>query len=492
MPKSILTTTTLAALLAVTPPVLAQDSGGNAVPAIYPPGETLGDLTQAEQALHRRAIEVAIWAQPLVNFKAMYDSLNEAVGMTANGDITYHSQIQDWRRGLPTPNNTTPYVFFFWDLSDGPVVLDIPPSSENVALYGTMMDSWHRPIEEYGERGRDRGRGARYLLLPPDYRGYVPYAGYEVFRQDSYRGFTLMRPLINDKSPDTIAAAVDLVKQVHVYPFSQADNPPDSRHLDVHGLEVDGITKWDETFYRNLHEILQTEFIEEKDLAMMGMLEAMGISQGQPYETDARRDEILRDAARNAHEYMVVRYHGPDGVGMIPMLYEGKHWGPLVPPTFGSHQWAFQYPSHLDYSRRGSLYYAIFSSIKHYGPGSFYLDVAQDSDGEWLFGSNNYQMTVPANVPVSRFWALTAYDLKTAAFLREVPSQGVSSIDDGLEVNEDGTVTLYIGPEAPKGNQANWVPTREGDYFYMLFRFYGAENSVFTKEWQLEDVVKVQ
>ena len=93
-------------------------------------------------------------------------------------------------------------------------------------------------------------------------------------------------------------------------------------------------------------------------------------------------------------------------------------------------------------------------------------------------------------MPVDGFWALTAYDLKTAAFIREVSSQGVSSIDEGLEVNTDGTVDLYIGPKAPAGKEVNWIPTREGEYFYMLVRFYGARNEVFTKAWQLNDVVK--
>lgn len=79
---------------------------------IYPPHSVPVDMTMMAQALHRRAVEVAIWAQPLLNYKAMYDSLHEAVGMNYN-DIVYHSEIQDWRRALPTPNNTTPYVNFF-------------------------------------------------------------------------------------------------------------------------------------------------------------------------------------------------------------------------------------------------------------------------------------------------------------------------------------------------------------------------------------------
>ena len=452
---------------------------------IYPGHSPIADMSMMEEALHRRAVEAAIWAQPLTNYKAMYDSLHEAVGLKYNGDIAYHSTIQDWRRALPTPNNTTPYVFFFWDLRDGPVIIDIPPTEGDLALYGTLMDSWHRPIEEYGERGVDRGRGGKYFMVPPDYKGYIPTSGYQVFRQKTYFGWTLMRPLVKDKSKDSLKKATSLVKKVHVYPFAQAENPKPSRHIDVSGKDIDGIVKFDASFYRHLHEILEQEYLEDKDLAMMGMLEAMGITKGQPYKTDERRDAILNDAAKKAHEYMVVLYHG---VGMIPPFYEGKKWGSILPPSFGSHHFDFEYASHLDYNRRGSLYYAIFSSIKHYGPGSFYLDVAQDKDGNWLDGGKTYKTTVPADVPVKRFWALTAYDLKTAAFIREMPSAGVSSIDKNLKTNDDGTVDLYMGPKPPKGMEGNWIPTAKGQQYYMLFRFYGADNAVFTKSWQLNDV----
>lgn len=273
------------------------------------------------------------------------------------------------------------------------------------------MDSWHRPIEEYGGRGVDRGRGGKYFMVPPDYKGYVPQAGYHVFRQETYFGWTLMRPIIKDKSKETIKKAIELVKKVKVYPFAEAENPKPNRYIDLKGKDVDGIVKFDPSFYRNLHEILEQEYLEEKDMAMMGMLQAMGITKGQPYETSKRRDAIFDDAAKTEHEYMVVLYHG---VGMIPPFYEGKKWGSILPPTNASHRFAFQYPSHLDYVRRGSLYYAIFSSIKHYGPGSFYLDIAQDKNGNWLDGGKNYQLTVPADVPCpsgSRAWNEPSYVL---------------------------------------------------------------------------------
>ena len=452
---------------------------------IYAPHAAPDNMTMMEQALHRRATEVAIWSQPLMNYKAMYDSLHKEVGMNYNGDIVYHSEIQDWKRGLATPNNTTQYVNFFWDLREGPVVIEIPPTENEIILYGTLMDSWHRPIEEYGGRGEDRGRGAKYLMVPPDYKGYIPQSGYLVFPQKTYFGWTLMRPIVKDKEKDTLKKATDLVKKVKVYPFAEADNPKPTRYIDLTGKDIDGIVKFDPGFYRNLHEILAQEYLEDKDLAMMGMLEAMDITKGRPYKTDARRDKIFDDAAKDAHEYMVLLYHGDD---MIPRYYEGKHWASILPPTVGSHGFAFGYASHLDYNRRGSLYYAIFSSIKHYGPGSFYLGVSRDKDGNWLDGGKNYKLIVPADVPAKQFWALTAYDMKTAAFIREVSSAGVSSIDKGFEMNKDGTIDIYIGPKAPKGKEANWVPTAKGSKFFMLARFYGAGDAIFTKAWQLNDV----
>ncbi|MFW2367901.1 MAG: DUF1254 domain-containing protein, partial [Desulforhopalus sp.] len=223
---------------------------------IYPPHSPPADMTMMEEALHRRAIEVAIWAQPLLNYKAMYDSLHDSVGMNYN-DIVYHSEIQDWKRALPTPNNTTPYVNFFWDLRNGPVVIDIPPTEGEISLYGTIMDSWHRPIEEYGGRGVDGGRGGKYFLIPPDYKGYVPHSGYHVFQQETYFGWTLMRPIIKNKEKETIKKAIELVKKVKVYPFSEADNPKPNKYIDLLGKDVDGIVKFDASFYSNLHEILE-------------------------------------------------------------------------------------------------------------------------------------------------------------------------------------------------------------------------------------------
>ena len=110
----------------------------------------------------------------------------------------------------------------------------------------------------------------------------------------------------------------------------------------------------------------------------------------------------------------------------------------------------------------------------------------------WSMPLMKYTLTMPANVPVKQFWALTAYDLKTAAFIREMPSAGISSLDKALQVNSDGTVDIYIGPKPPNGKEGNWVPTAEGKNYFVYVRLYGANDPIFTKTFQLNDLEVVE
>jgi hypothetical protein len=52
-------------------------------------------------------------------------------------------------------------------------------------------------------------------------------------------------------------------------------------------------------------------------------------------------------------------------------------------------------------------------------------------------------------------------------------------------------VDVYFGPKPPADKKSNWVPTRAGGRFEVLFRLYGPEPSFFEKKWALPDIEKV-
>jgi hypothetical protein len=49
-------------------------------------------------------------------------------------------------------------------------------------------------------------------------------------------------------------------------------------------------------------------------------------------------------------------------------------------------------------------------------------------------------------------------------------------------------VDVYFGPKAPAGKESNWVPTKAGAQFEVLFRIYGPEKAFFEKAWTLPDI----
>jgi hypothetical protein len=108
----------------------------------------------SERMLHHRAIDAAVWAMPLMNYKAYRDALIDA-GVKAN-DVGYYSKVQDWKFQTATPNNTTPYIVTHWTVKDGQIVVEIPPATKDVAIFGTLMDAWQRPMDDVGGAGRDK------------------------------------------------------------------------------------------------------------------------------------------------------------------------------------------------------------------------------------------------------------------------------------------------------------------------------------------------
>jgi hypothetical protein len=91
-------------------------------------------------------------------------------------DIAYTGKAPDSRwKGL-TYNTQSPYVMMNFSLKNGPVVVDVPPASDTAKFYGSIFNVWYKALEDVGPSGLDAGKGGKYLLLPPGYKGDLPAA----------------------------------------------------------------------------------------------------------------------------------------------------------------------------------------------------------------------------------------------------------------------------------------------------------------------------
>ncbi|MEM7145019.1 MAG: DUF1214 domain-containing protein [Verrucomicrobiota bacterium] len=447
------------------------------------------DLAQADtddRMTYHRSIDAAVWAMPLMCFKFWRDSLAEN-GVGPN-DVGYNSKVQDWRFQTATPNNTTPYIHAYWNIADGPVVFEMPASVEGIGIFGTIMDAWQRPLDDVGAKGRDRGLGAKYLLVPPGYNGpLLPDA--MVYEQETNFGWAVLRPIIaGGPTTENLAKATDLTKKIKIYPLSEAGNPAKTKYVDVWGKNLEMTPKLDGDIYKHIHQMINEEVVLERDKAMMGALSRIGIIRGEEFKPDARLQGMFDKAGPEALEYMIDQYHRV----LNPFVFEGKKWSALVPNGSRETEWSYEYPSYYDYHARGALYYAIITSVKNYGTATYYLDLAETPDGEWLDGGKNYKLTMPANVPVKDFWSITTYDLETASYLRNIDKSSIDSTMNDVKKNADGSVTIYFGPTPDRGKEANWLITDPERRFFLLARFYGPEPELFGENFELNNIELIE
>ena len=448
-------------------------------------GASAQERSIQEQMLHSRCVEAVVWAMPLLNYKGFRDG-HASAGVKVN-DIAYHSQIQNWKFQTATPNDTTPYVNFFWNIANGPVVVEIPPSADGVGIFGTLMDAWQRPIDDVGAAGRDKGLGGKYVMVPNGYDGPLLPDAY-TYTQRTNQGFAILRAIIPDADQANVDKAAEFARGIRVYPLAEANDPPANDYVDIYDKKLEMTPVLDGGVFAEIHEMIQEEVVEEQNLAMMGLLRRIGIEKGRPFAPTPEMRAIYDEAGPDALEYMIGEYHRE----LNPIMYEGKKWSLLLPPGVRETDFSYEFPSYFDYHARGATYYAIISSVKNYGSATFYLDLAETPDGEWLDGSENYKLVVPPNPPVRDFWAVTVYDLETASYVRETTKIGIDSNRPELEENADGSVDVYFGPKPPNGKGGNWIPTAEGRRFFLLFRFYGPEPAVYDGSWELNDIERLE
>jgi hypothetical protein len=127
------------------------------------------------------------------------------------------------------------------------------------------------------------------------------------------------------------------------------------------------------------------------------------------------------------------------------------------------------------------------------GVGQVYLGSYKDKDGNWLDGANTYRLHVPPNAPVKQFWSLTVYEVDTRSLVQNKEQiADRSSRQPDLVKNADGSVDLYVSPNAPKGFEKNWIPSVPGRAWFAYFRLYAPTEEHFNRTWTLLDFEKVK
>ncbi|RDH76162.1 DUF1254 domain-containing protein [Mycolicibacterium moriokaense] len=440
----------------------------------------------ADRALHRRAVEALIWGMPAVNFELMRRQMVRLGG--AANQVVFWSRPVGWKNQTLTPNPDTIYFMPFFDTTDvGPVVLEIPPADTG-SIVGSIDDCWQVAIEDVGPAGADRGAGARYLIVPPDYSEPLP-DGYLARTSPTHKSYALLRSTYRSAADADVDAAVCYGKRIRVYPLSAAADPPETTFIDADDALFDATIPYDARFFDALNSVVQSEPWLVRDKAVIDKLKCIGIEKGRPFAPGDKARRIFTLAAHEAHSWLTYRL---ETAYLPPPYFDGGHWHvPAAAEVVDGLATNFAAPDEYPVDDRAVTYAMGYFSAKHLGSGQFYLMAFKDAKGNKLDGGTSYRLRVPASAPVHQYWSATAYDGMTHALIRNTTCSSRASTSPDLATNADGSVDIYFGPVAPDGEASNWIPTKACNAFEVIFRFYGPDQALFDKTWKLPDIQRL-
>lgn len=444
----------------------------------YPTPETI-EKVQYQMDL-QRATQAYYDFIPALSIHGILKAQVRDYGATNSSDVLVFANRMDSDPLWLTGNANSIYAMLTLDLKkDGPLVIEVP-----AGVMGPLDDAYFRFVVDFGATGQDKGKGGKYLLLPPGYEGKIP-KGYFVAKSTSYRLWGLFRA-----NPGEGQEAMDYYSKLKVYPL---DNPSrKGKYINVSGLPLNSIAPEDGEAFRWLHEIISHEPVAFVNKELLGRLASLGIEKGKPFNPDALMQHIFEQAAKLA--VAMARTNTFDSRDPDVKEYSDRQWETVF--IGGSSE--FEKNGYRNLDARSLFHYGAIvitpamAAPMPEGVGSKYLFGYKDAEGQYLDGSKDYVLHIPPNVPVKDFWSVTIYDPATRSQLQTDQQFPMIGSQELPGKNPDGSIDIYFGPKPPNGKEKFWLQTIPGKGWFPVVRFYGPMNAYNNKTWKPDDVKLVK
>lgn len=479
-------TTTLILLFSLAILGCQKNQNNNSKPAEKIQYEESGYLTDAsvdamydEMALHG-ATQAYLWGNSVM-VNQMWRSTNLKVAGPLDF-VTYNTLEQKYN--IITSNMVTPYMLAFPNLKEsGPLILEVPEGKTG----GIINDIESRWVADLGLAGQDKGMGGKYLILHENMAEPEGHGADYVIRVRTNLFWIGTRILEENEE-----ARIKLQEGHKLYPLGSKS---ETRIVNIGDTYFEGW--WPEGFeyWTALNEVIQIEDFPEEVRYILQFLQRVGIEKGKGFDPTPKQKKILLEAARY-------------GKAMAEALSNGRDR--LIEPFYGAGtQYTFilgGLTNPIHYNEKGnykeldglvSYNYEAYSMSQGMmmdlvGVGSKYLAGYKDFEGNWLNGSNTYQITIPANVPMEQFWSFIVYSQATRTFIQNQDRKPGISSQEEIMVNEDGSVTITIGPQKPQNVPiSNFIYSNPGEGWFTYFRVYAPTEAYFNKDWVLPSISRI-
>ncbi len=449
-----------------------------------------------DELYFQRAVQVYLWSLPAINMFAMKEGSEKIYGAGYNVLPVWKDRLNA-KTQVTTPNSDCLYAMGYVNLAkDGPIVVEVPPQNQ-----GIFDDFYQRPLSgptiggktytgDFGYAGPDGGKGGKYLIVPWNYKGSAP-KGYYLYRSRTNNVFVFYRGFFTD--PKDLKPANALIAGTRIYPYGKKESATPMQFPNGSATPADLLFPHDGTYFDMLARFVDQETVDPADMDWRGMMAAIGIEKGKPFQPTARQRELLDKAAKTAFKMSKVEIWN----GLVDQpeakYYPDRQWVNV----FAGQNPLFQASgTFTNLVQRDAYFTTAYATspgmvVDFVEKGAKYPSTWRDADGQFLEGGRSYHLHLPRDIPAANFWSVTVYDSINASGLQNgQPLPSLNSMDKPVQ-NADGSYDLYFGPNAPAGKERNWVRTVPEKGYFIILRLYSPKEAFFKKTWKPDDVKRI-
>ncbi|WP_076858724.1 DUF1254 domain-containing protein [Bradyrhizobium mercantei] len=400
-----------------------------------------------EASLAAAAGEAFVYALPLIEMAAVR---RNTLGRTGRQNALSHQRdlIDHRARWVTTPNNDTLYSIAWLDLTQGAVRLTIPQTGGRY-FSAALMDMFTNNNAVLGTRTIGNA-GGTFTIIGPDQTGSGP----DVVRVATAHAWLLIRILIDGH--------VDLAAARQVQDGFKLEGPSGSAPNE-HAARNDAAP----ALFASIQSLMASDPPPATDTAVLRRI-AAALQQPAPAAADAIAEGVA--AARSALMSGGKRLEFIEG------------WS-YPRANLGNFDQDYRYRAAVALWGIGALPVAE----------AMYMRAAGNLENGFFDGTADYQLHLPARLPLNGFWSLTMYEVAddNQLFLTEnsLGRYAIGDRTDGLRRNADGSITLWIGRGDPGGDRtANWLPAPKRGPFSLITRCYLPRQEMLSGRWRLPPV----
>lgn len=412
--------------------------------------------------VHAIATDAAIYGMPCVlQYREMF---HQAVDAASGRHVGFNRFLHDRELAAPgyqafkSPNSDTLYSNAWLDLSNGPVLIDVPA----VALRYYTVNFLDMYANASNISTRTHGnQGGRYLVAPAAWDGVEP-PGTVLFRVATPFVWILMR--VFAQTQEEVKLAREFQDGVRLTPL----HPPTSPTL------WPDMNVWDaKHFFTALDHVLRTNGAPVQEDALVYRFRAIGVGADTVYDHEKLAPAVRAAVEAGFADAMQIISSSRSQLG-IP---SGTGWNKVDKARYG-----FNY-----LSRAVTNYVGLGANVEE---ENYSFNTFQDADGMALDGaasSYTLEITPP---PVDAFWSITLYDCKNFELHPNEIDRYL--INDRLQLPaSDGAHPHRIVIQHRRPDDiAGWLPAPAGPFF-LAFRAYLPKEEMLAGQWRPEPVRKV-